>query len=74
MEDFQPTEYYVCGDSHVVVLMRFGNGMNAAIEYSERHKISAVQALPDKTLAKYYELVNEEPWFWQECIACIRKC
>lgn len=73
MDSFQPTEYYISGDSHVVILVRFGNGMNAVIEYSERHNVAAIQAMHDRVIANYYELVELEPWFWQKCISCIRE-
>ena len=68
----QPTEYYRSdGDSQIVILADLGDGLSAVLKYSERHNVSSVGVMLDSTIAKYYTLVNEEPWFWPECLTVI---
>lgn len=66
-----PTEYYVSGDSYIVVLAELGDGLKAVLQYSERHNVSSVGVMLDSTIAEYYEPIGLAPWFWPRCLAVI---
>ena len=66
----QPTEYYHRCDRYIVILAELGNGLNAVLDYSPYHNVSAVGVMTATDLC-FYERVTEEPWFWPDCVSVI---